>query len=191
MVSLKTFLRDRSADARKLFGKKEISIILKQLDGVTLTQSEKNRLSKDIRKKFAVIKELSSFQEDFSLKKGSRVKKIIRAVLETILHDELKDRILAVLLFGSRVRGMVTKRSDMDICVVFQQIDIRESTTFRIRVLGKFDDDVDVQVFNVLPQKIKRAIATKHRLLYKTKEFDNVSFTVQHLKMEPYRRGET
>jgi hypothetical protein len=38
-------------DARKIFGAKELKIIEKQLFGVRLTQSEKNRLSRDIRRK--------------------------------------------------------------------------------------------------------------------------------------------
>jgi hypothetical protein len=35
---------NKNKGIRKIFGKKEIEIILKQLDGIELTQSEKNRL---------------------------------------------------------------------------------------------------------------------------------------------------
>ena len=54
MQSLKHFVTHDDS-ARKIFGKKEIRIIQKQLDGITLTQSEKNRLSRSVRKKFEVI----------------------------------------------------------------------------------------------------------------------------------------
>ena len=43
ILELKEFLINNK-NARKIFGKTEIEIILKQLDGITLTQSEKNRL---------------------------------------------------------------------------------------------------------------------------------------------------
>ena len=45
-------------DSRKIFGSKELKIIEKQLMGIKLTQSEKNRLSRDIRKKLRFIKEI-------------------------------------------------------------------------------------------------------------------------------------
>ena len=57
-MNFKNLLKN-SKNVRKIFGKKEIEIILKQLEGITLTQSEKNRLSRDIRPKLKVIKELS------------------------------------------------------------------------------------------------------------------------------------
>ena len=55
MMSLINIIKTNK-DIRKIFGKKELVIIEKQLLGVSLTQSEKNRLSRDIRKKFEVIK---------------------------------------------------------------------------------------------------------------------------------------
>ena len=181
MQSLKHFVTHDDS-ARKIFGKKEIRIIQKQLDGITLTQSEKNRLSRSVRKKFEVIKKLNDFQNDFSLKKGADTKKRVQSAISLILQDKLKDTIKAILLFGSHVRGTVTGRSDIDICVVFSNITFREATNFRIRILGNFSEKVDIQVFNTLPQKIKKSIAAKHTILYKTKDFDNLTFTVQHLK---------
>jgi hypothetical protein len=52
-------LLKKSENARKIFGKRELKIIEKQMLGVNLTQSEKNRLSRDIRKKLEFIKEIS------------------------------------------------------------------------------------------------------------------------------------
>jgi len=73
-MSLLKFLRE-SENARKVFGKRELKIIEKQLFGVGLTQSEKNRLSRDIRKKFEFISKASRFEEEFKLKKGIEIKK--------------------------------------------------------------------------------------------------------------------
>lgn len=171
---------------RKIFGRKEIEIILKQLDGIALTQSEKNRLSRDIRLKLSLIKEISDFKDEFELKKNANNLKIIDKAVQLILQDELKDNIKAILLFGSHVKGIVTKRSDIDICVIFTDISLKDATKFRIRISSEFTKQVDIQVFNILPQKIKRDIARNHKILYTSKDFDNLSFTIQYLKDEDY-----
>ncbi|MEK6857485.1 MAG: nucleotidyltransferase domain-containing protein [Nanoarchaeota archaeon] len=176
----------REPDARKIFGKKEIGIILKQMDGISLTQSEKNRLSRDIRPKLRFIKKISRAQDEFELKKSEGVKKLIDRAVKLILEDKLKYKIKAILLFGSRVNGIVTPRSDIDICVIFTEINLTEATKFRIRILGDFSEKVDIQVFNVLPQKIKREIARKHKILYRTKNYDNIEFNIRHLKDDDY-----
>ena len=48
IILLSEFLT-HNKNARRIFGKKELEIILKQLDGLPLTQSEKNRLSRDVK----------------------------------------------------------------------------------------------------------------------------------------------
>ena len=48
-------------EARRIFGKKEIGIILKQLEGLPLKPSELTRLSRDIKPKLEFIKEISKF----------------------------------------------------------------------------------------------------------------------------------
>lgn len=185
ILRLNNFLNNNK-NARKIFGKKELDIILKQLDGISLTQSERNRLSRDIRPKLKFIKEISKFEDEFELKKGANNLRLIDKAINLILQDKLKDSIIAILLFGSHVKGMVTKRSDIDICVVFKEITPEEADKFRIRLLGNFSTNVDIQVFNVLPQKIKREIARNHKILYKNENFDNMSFTIKYLKDEDY-----
>ncbi len=172
VILLSKFLR-QNKNARRIFGKKELEIMFKQLDGLSLTQSEKNRLSRDIRPKFEFIKEISKLENDFRLKKDQDAKKIIDKAVEIILQDKLKEKIEAIFLFGSRVRGIITPRSDIDICVVFDAIEKEDADRFRIRISGEFSEKVDIQVFNTLPQNIKESIATKHKILYKSKEYDN------------------
>ncbi len=185
ILNLKEFLKT-NRNARKIFGKKEIEIMIKQLDGIALTQSEKNRLSRDIRPKLRLINDLSQFKDKFELKKDAGNLELINKAVDLILEDKLKEGIKAILLFGSHVNGIVTARSDIDICVLFKEIFPEEADKFRIRIMGSFSKKMDIQVFNALPQKIKMEIAKSHRILYKNEEFDNALFTVKYLKDEDY-----
>ena len=184
-MSLLNFLRNNEK-ARKIFGERELKIIEKQLLGINLTQSEKNRLSRDIRKKLEFISEISAFKEEFDLKKMAGIEKLIERSVELMLKDKLKEEIKAILLFGSHVKGIVTKRSDIDICVIFKDISVEEATRFRIRISGELPKNVDIQVFNILSQKIKREIARNHKILYKKGSFDNLSFSIKYLKDNDY-----
>ncbi len=166
-MNLLTFLQ-RKQNARKIFGQRELKIIEKQLLGINLTQSEKNRLSRDIRKKLSVIKELAQFEDEFELKKGAKIKQWIELAKEVILEHPLHTRIKKILLFGSTVENKRTFRSDLDIAVVFDNIDITEATNFRIRVSGQLPDKIDIQVFNILPEKVKIEIQKAHRVLYES-----------------------
>ena len=91
-MNLINFLKENKY-TRKVFGERELKIIEKQLLGINLTQSEKNRLSRDIRKKFEFIKEVIRFSKDFELKKGSIIKEYIEEAKEFILNDILYKKI--------------------------------------------------------------------------------------------------
>ncbi len=164
-MSLLNFLK-QSENVRKVFGKRELKIIEKQLNGANLTQSEKNRLSRDIRPKFEFIKKCANFEEEFKLKKGAQVKSIIQEAKEIILNDKISKEIKNIFLFGSVIENKLTLRSDIDIAVEFKNINIKEATNFRIRASGRTSNKIDIQVFNVLPNKIKKSIINKHKILY-------------------------
>ena len=186
ILKLEKFLKG-NRNARKIFGKKELEIIFKQLNGMPLKQSEKNRLSRDIKPKLEFIREAIKFEDEFRLEKNQDNKKIIEKVLDTILDDALSNNIKAILLFGSFADNSFTKRSDIDICVVFKtNLSLKEATGFRIRIAGKLPEKVDVQVFNILPQKIKRDIARNHKVLYKDNDYDNINFSIKYLKDNDY-----
>ncbi len=177
----------KSDNARKIFGKKEIIIVEKQLEGMPLTQSERNRLSRDIKPKLEFIKEISEFKNEFRLQKDQNNKEIIKKATKVILNDEIKENIKTILLFGSFADNSFTKRSDIDICVVFRKdISLKEATKFRIRVSGELPDKVDIQVFNILPFKIKKDIARNHKILYRAIDFDNINFSIRYLKDDDY-----
>jgi predicted nucleotidyltransferase len=166
MGTLLDFL-NKNENSRKIFGRRELKIIEKQLQGVNLTQSEKNRLSRDIRKKFGFIKEAARFEDEFDLKKGAIVRKIVKEAVAVVLEHPLRKKIKKILLFGSAVENKLTFRSDIDIAVEFDSIDLKEATKFRLEILRNLVDKIDLQVYNVLPDKIKKEILNKNKILYK------------------------
>ncbi len=185
IISLEKLLQKK--DARRIFGKKELEIIFKQLDGSLLTQSEKNRLSRDIRPKFEFIEQAADFASEFRLRKNQNNMVMIDKAVDVILGDELNDEILSILLFGSFADKTSTKRSDIDICVVFRKdISLKKATRFRAKVSGNLPEKIDIQVFNILPQKLKRSIARNHRILYRSSDYDDINFSINYLKDDDY-----
>jgi len=154
------------ANARRVFGRREIKIIEKQLLGVNLTQSEKNRLSRDIRKKLEFISKISGFENEFKIKKGAEIKKITNETKEIILEDELNIKIQKIVLYGSAVENKLSLSSDLDLAVVFDKIAVAEATLFRKRISGKVNEKIDIQVYNHLPDKLKKEIDEKGKIIY-------------------------
>ncbi len=181
----KLLINDKNS--RKIFGKGEIKIIQKQIYGIELTQSEKNRLSRDIRPKFEFIKTISNFKDYFPLKKSQLINKMIKNTIQVILNDKFSDNINSILLFGSHANNTANFQSDIDVCVIFKEkLSSRQSTLFRIRVMGELNNSIDLHVFNELPKKMKLSIAKNHKVLYKKSNFDNLEFTINELKDKDY-----
>jgi predicted nucleotidyltransferase len=153
-------------NARKIFGKAELKIIEKQLLGINLTQSEKNRLSRDIRKKLEFIKKIANFSEEFELKKGAEIKKMITEAKAAILNDMLFNKIKRIIIFGSVIENKLTFKSDIDVAVEFTETNLKEATLFRKRISGRINPRIDIQVYNILPEKIKREIQDKGKNIY-------------------------
>ena len=106
------------------------------------------------------------------------VEEIIQKTVDLILQQDKEHKIKAILLFGSHADGTAIWRSDIDICVVFKEDSpLLEAGLFRKELMGQLHDFVDLQVFNVLPLKIKRAIVDNHKILFKSPEFDEDAFT--------------
>ena len=110
-MEFKVFIK-KNPLARKVFGKGEIVIIQKQIAGVNLTQSERNRLSRDIRPKLRFILEATKFGDEFGLKKGIENKKMVERALEVIREDRDFGKIKEVWLFGSMVSNQMSIRSE-------------------------------------------------------------------------------
>ncbi len=165
MTLLNLIKKDKNL--RRIFGKQELEIIERQILGIKLKPSEKTRLSRDIKKKFEAVEALSRFSDEFKLKKGAEIKKIVNQVKDDILESRYFPRIKMIYLFGSAVENEVTFRSDIDIAVEFDSISQKEATEFRIKFSA--NDKVDIQVYNILPEKIKKEIDTKGKVIYERK----------------------
>ena len=165
MNDLMNFLKNEKG-ARKIFGKRELKIIEKQFLGVNLTQSEKNRLSRDIRVKLNFIEKISKFSNEFSLKKASKINKLIEESQEIILQDMVSKNISEIILFGSFIENKLTLKSDIDIAVKFRSITSKDAMLFRKRISGKVNSKIDVLVYNFLPQKVKREIDLNAKRLF-------------------------
>jgi len=165
-MGLLQFLKSNK-NTRKIFGERELKIIEKQLQGINLTQSEKNRLSRDIRKKFEFIRGGAAFSQEFELKKGAEIKRMTEEAKDIILDDILFGRIKRIVLYGSVMENEMTFSSDIDIAIEFSDINLKEATIFRKRILGKMNQRIDIQVYNFLPEKIKKEIELKGKTLYK------------------------
>jgi predicted nucleotidyltransferase len=168
-MDLLTFIKNNE-NSRKIFGNRELKIIEKQLLGVDLTQSEKNRLSRDIRKKLDVISGLVRFESEFKLKKSANITRLIDEAKQVILNNPSFNKIKKIILYGSTAENKRTLRSDIDLAVVFDKIDVKEATVFRKNVLGRVSEKIDIQVFNILPDKIKHEIEKKGKVLYEQKQ---------------------
>lgn len=168
-MNLVQFLKTNE-NTRKIFGERELKIIEKQLNGINLTQSEKNRLSRDIRKKLQFIKEASKFEDEFALKKAHSLNIVVNTAKETILNHSLRNKIKKIVLFGSFVENRLTMKSDIDISVEFLNITKEEAFKFRKNISGQLPDKIDVQVFNVLPEKIKKEIINKGKVIYSNEQ---------------------
>jgi len=164
-MDLTQFL-EKNKNTRKIFGNKEVNIIKKQLNGINLTQSERNRLSRDIREKFKFIKEVSNFSNEFDLKKASFIKDLIQESKEIILKHPLREKIQEIIVFGSFIENKLTIRSDIDVAVLFSEITQKQAFDFRKNISGKLSNKIDIQVFNVLPEKIKKEIKNKGKTIY-------------------------
>lgn len=165
MGLIETLKQDKNA--RKIFGKKEIEIVEKQLRGIKLTPSEQTRLYRDIRKKFEAINNLSKHAEEFELKKASIIKQLIKRTKEIILESKYFSRIDKIILFGSAAENQLNYRSDIDIAIIFKNITKEEVEDFRIKALGRAPEEVDIQVYNFLPNKIKKEIDKKGKVIWK------------------------
>ncbi|MEK6960916.1 MAG: nucleotidyltransferase domain-containing protein [Nanoarchaeota archaeon] len=153
-------------DVRRLFGRKELAIIEKQLMSVQLRPSERTRLSRDIRKKLDAVRKLARFQDDFKLKKGGQIKKMVDDAREIILKSRWFPRIRRIILYGSVVKGDATLHSDIDIAIDLMSADQADATLLRKELSGRIDERIDVQVLNVLPEKIKKAAILHHKVVY-------------------------
>lgn len=155
----------KKAELRWLFGKRELAILEKQLWGVDLSQSEKNRLSRDIRRKMNAIALIRLSPADVELKKGAEWKERVEETLEILRSSSWFSLIRRITLFGSSVNGNRHLLSDIDLCVELDETASHQSGLFRLQINGLLPEKVDLSAFNELDEKVKSAVR-QGKILY-------------------------
>lgn len=153
-------------EMRRIFGERELNIIEKQLKGVALLPSEKTRLSRDIRKKLAAVQILSTFINEFKLKKGAYLREMIEEVKSKILGHAFSPRIQKMILFGTAAENRLRLGSDIDIAVVFEKITKDEAFSFEITMSGILGTKFDVKVYNTLPKEVRDEIDRTGKIIF-------------------------
>jgi predicted nucleotidyltransferase len=74
--------------------------------------------------------------------------------------EVLSDRVLAVVVYGSRAKNEETERSDIDVCVVAPNTDgfkiFRETLHL----------DYDIRIFELMPLYLKMEVIENHEIIY-------------------------
>jgi len=152
-------------EMRRIFGEQELKIIEKQLMGVSLSASEKTRLSRDIRPKFCIIEKLSNYTKEFQLKKAQEIKFLIEEVREIIVEHKYKN-LKRIFVFGSYVENKLRFESDIDIALEFCDIKPNDASRIKFGLQGEVNKKIQINIFNTLPEKIKTEILNKGRIIY-------------------------
>jgi len=76
----------------------------------------------------------------------------------------LKDRVLAILIFGSKAKGEEHEKSDYDICIV--KADSHEIIREVFRRIDVINKKYDVHLFEELPLYMKIEVIKNHRVIF-------------------------
>ncbi len=78
---------------------------------------------------------------------------------------DFKDKVFAVILFGSFARGEQTEKSDIDICIVAKEKEKIREIWNRILESG-LTDKYDIKIFELLPIRLKIEIIKDGRIIF-------------------------
>ena len=78
------------------------------------------------------------------------------------------ERVLAVLLFGSRARDEATPSSDVDLCVVLDPTWARAETVASVKLayLEATPGAFDIQVYQSLPIYVRKRVLAEGKVVY-------------------------
>ena len=74
--------------------------------------------------------------------------------------EALSEKVLAVVVYGSRAKNEETERSDIDVCVVAPNAD-----SFKI-FRETLNLDYDIRVFELMPLYLKREVIENHEIVF-------------------------
>ncbi len=98
-----------------------------------------------------------------------------KKLIEQIERDfeMFKDKVLAILLFGSLVKNEQTAGSDIDVCLVVGSKDVKE--VFNLVLESGLTTKYDIKIFEMLPLKLKGEIIENHKVVW-TKDAGELSY---------------
>ena len=78
------------------------------------------------------------------------------------------ERVLALLLFGSRARCEAKRSSDVDLCIVLDpsQADASTAASVKLAYLEATPGTFDIQVYQSLPIYVRKRILAEGRVVY-------------------------
>ncbi|MBS3773186.1 MAG: nucleotidyltransferase domain-containing protein [Candidatus Thermoplasmatota archaeon] len=92
----------------------------------------------------------------------------------------LKDRVLALLLYGSHATGDAHQQSDIDLCIVNPDTPAVLNETFRrVDVAGK---KYDVYLFEELPLYLQVAVMQAHQVVFCRNIYDLHEYFYPYMK---------
>lgn len=107
--------------------------------------------------------------------------KIKELIIKNLKKLGVFDRVNFIILFGSQANGKPTPMSDIDICLSLD-MNAKERTKTRIKLLGELNSKYDIQIFEDLPLRVKMG-ALKGNLLY-CKDKEKLTLRAIELKKE-------
>lgn len=98
-------------------------------------------------------------------------------LLEQIKRDfsEFKDKVLAILLYGSQINGKSTPRSDIDICIVTGNKERAKKFYQETLPIQSKNPKYDIHIFELLPLYLKNEIINNHKIIF-AKSLGDLSF---------------
>ncbi len=160
------FINENKQGLLNLFTKKELEIILKHVKGITLSQADLNRLSREIRPKFAIIEKMGLIATPFfKLKKGCESEIKIKELIDMIKLSKYKDKIKKILLFGSYLEKRNDLNSDIDIALSLPKSNEDEINKILLWINLEKEEGIDISIYESLPINIKKEV-DNGRILY-------------------------
>ena len=99
--------------------------------------------------------------------------KNIQKSIDSVITKAKSDKdVLAVLLFGSRVKNEVRENSDTDLCLVlcpgkYENLVLSKK---RLEYTKGYERNLDLQVYQQLPLYVRKRILENHKILFCKKE---------------------
>ena len=94
---------------------------------------------------------------------GKSASQQLESLLQTV-HDD--SDVLAVILFGSTVRGEQTPTSDVDVCLVLYPQPYEPLTLSRKKLVYLKESDLDIHIFQQLPLYLRRNVLKEGEVVF-------------------------